>query len=118
MTISADEPDWNVLCSFGLPMNMAQSAESHFPHAAVIENIITASSFLIENRSNINYHRYFDAFKAMLLALKIHYPSKFSEIEKQAGINLSDKFNLDNISGRDIKLRNICLTRIAEYYKI
>jgi hypothetical protein len=84
----------------------------------LINNIIPASLFLIENRNEPEYIRYSDAFKALLLVFKIHYPSIFLVIENKAGLELTELFNLENVSGRDIKLRNICLSRVAENYKV
>jgi len=117
MTVHTEEPDWNILSDFGLPISTNQTVNSDCSYNMVIKNIILASNFLIENKNDVNYNRLYDAFKALLLALKIHFPSKFLEIEKNAGMELTAIFDLDNISGRDIKLRNICLSNIAEYYK-
>ena len=118
MSVTATEPDWNLLSEFGLPINIRQSGKTHYSYDTVINNIILASLFLIENRNDPEYNRYSDAFKALLLVLKIHYPTKFLEIENKAGLELTCLFNLDNVSGRDIKLRNICLSRVAENYKM
>ncbi len=118
MSVTTKEPDWNLLSAFGLPINIRQFGKTHYSYDTVINNIIFASLFLIENRNDPEYNRYSDAFKALLLVLKIHYPSKFLEIENKAGFELTGLFNLDNVSGRDIKLRNICLSRVAENYKM
>jgi len=72
---------------------------------------------LMEKKKNTYYNRHLDAFKTLLLALKIYYPSKFRQIEDSNGIELIALFDLDNISGRDIKYRNICLFNLSEYYK-
>jgi len=116
MTVTAKKSDWNVLFNFGMPMNIQQTGNSYFSYDKVVENIITASIFLIKNKNVINYNRYSDSFKALIIALKIRYPSRFQEIEKKADFDLSAMFDLDNISGRDIKLRNISLHRFVEYF--
>ncbi len=117
MTAKSKEPDWNVLFHFGLPMNIEQSGNVVSPYEEVFKNIILSSHFLIENKNNREYNRYSDSFKALLLALKIHYPSKFIEIEKKTGLDLTVSFNLDDVSGRDIKLRRLCLSGVANYFK-
>jgi len=117
MTAKTKEPDWNVLFNFGLPMNIAQSGNIVSQYEEVFKNIVLSSHFLIENKNNINYNRYSDSFKALLLALKIHYPSKFIEIENRTGFDLTVSFNLDNVSVRDIKLRRLCLSGIVNYFK-
>jgi len=117
MTDPIKEPDWTILSVFGMPINIVQTGKSEISYDEVFQNIICASLFLTENRININYNQHYDAFKAMLLALKIHYPSKFLVIENQSGSDLTSLFKLNDIFGRDIKLQRICLSKIAEYFK-
>jgi hypothetical protein len=117
MTVSKNEPDWEILSVFGMPINIAQTGEPEISYDDIIQNIIYASEFLTKNRSNTDYNRYYDAFKAMLLALKIHYPSKYFEIENKTGSDLNALFDLNIISGRDIKLQRISLSQISEFFK-
>lgn len=112
------EPDWNILILYGLPMNIQHSTKPDFSYNAVIKNIVLASRFLADKKGDVAYQRNFDAFKALLLSLKIHYPTKFKQIEYKTGMELTGLFDLNNISGRDIKLRNICLYTIAEYHRV
>ncbi len=117
MTDSIKEPDWKILSVFGMPINIVQTGKSGITYTMVFNNIILASEFLTETRYNLDYNRHYDAFKAMLLALKIHYPSKYSEIEKKTGSDLNALFDLNIISGRDIKLQRISLSEISEFFK-
>jgi hypothetical protein len=117
MTYSIKEPDWEILTIFGMPINIIQTGKTDISYSQVFQNIISASSFLLKNISNTNYNRHYDAFKAMLLALKIHYPSKYAEIEKKTGSDFTSLFDLNNISGRDIKLQRISLSKIADFLK-
>lgn len=115
LRISAKEPDWNVLYNFGLPLNTGNAGKQKYKYSIIVSNIITAVQFLLENKHDVNYGRHYDAFKAMLLALKTHYPTRFIEVEKMCGINISESFDLGNVQGRHIKLRNICLARMSGY---
>jgi hypothetical protein len=117
MTVSKNEPDWGILSVFGMPINIAQTGEPEISYDDAIQNIVYASEFLTENRRDTDYSRHYDAFKALLLALKIHYPSKFLAIENRGGFDLTDLFKLNDISGRDIKLQRICLSKITDYFK-
>jgi len=117
MTDPIKEPNWEILSVFGMPINIAKTGKSESSYDEVFQNIIFASLFLTENRRNIDYNRHYDAFKAMLLALKIHYPSKYNEIENKTGSDLTSLFDLNNISGRDIKLQRISVSEIAEFFK-
>ncbi|MCP4129534.1 MAG: hypothetical protein GY754_00835 [bacterium] len=111
-----EEPSWNVLFNFGLPLNISDTTINKYNYTTVVKNIIIASNFLLENKQNADYMRHFDSFKALLLALKTHYPSKFKEITKEAHTDLSSAFNLDTIQGKHIKLRNICLSNLSSYF--
>lgn len=117
MTDSIKEPDWEILSVFGMPINIVQTGKSEISYDAIIHNIIYASEFLKDNRNNSDYNRHYDAFKAMLLALKIHYPSKYNEIENKTGADLTSLFDLNIISGRDIKLQRISVSGIAAFFK-
>ncbi|PKL16037.1 MAG: hypothetical protein CVV49_18315 [Spirochaetae bacterium HGW-Spirochaetae-5] len=117
MTDSIKEPDWKILSTFGMPINIVEKGKPEISYGEVFLNIISASQILTENRSNKDYNRHYDAFKAMLLALKIHYPSKYFEIENKTGSDLNDLFDLNNISGRDIKLQRISLSQISDFFK-
>ena len=116
MKLSAKEPDWNVLYNFGLPLNTGNAKKQKYKYSTIAANIISAGQFLLENKNNVSYRRHYDAFKALLLALKTHYPTRYKEIEKMGGINLSEYFELANVQGRHIKLRNICLAGMSGYF--
>jgi transcriptional regulator with XRE-family HTH domain len=115
--ITSKEPDWDALISFGLPANMSGIKNKKYKYSEILKNIICASRFLSENKHDMNYARRYDAFKAMLLALKTHYPARFREIEQKHFADLSHTFQLKKIEGRHIKLRNICLGGMSGYFK-
>ncbi len=116
LRVVTKEPDWNVLFNFGFPLNIRDNRKRKYKYNTVSKNIILASQFLLENKHNVNYMRHYDSFKALLLSLKIHYPSKFSKIENDCHINLSASFDLNNIQGRHIKLRNICIFNMCRFF--
>lgn len=107
-------PEWDILTAFGLPLN-SRNEEGFIPdYKTVFDNMIIASRYLAGAASK---DRYYESFKALLISLRIHYPTEFSKIEKASGLNLSESFHLDEITGREIKLRNISLALISSYYK-
>ncbi len=115
--IKAKEPDWNALHSIGMPLNLKDYRDNKYSYKIMVKNIIFAAQFLIENRENINYQRHYDSFKALLLALKIHYPTRFARIENDFNVDFSASFELINIYGRHIKLRNICIYDLSKYIR-
>ncbi len=110
-------PDWSILIKFGLPVNSRDSENTVPDYDKVEKNLILASQYLMGKKRDENNGRYYDSFKALLIALKIHFPSEFKRIEKIAGIDFNEAFELYNITGRDIKLRNISLSLISSYYR-
>ena len=116
LKVVAKEPDWNVLFNFGLPLNIDNNRKRKYKYKTVVKNIILSSYFLLENKHNVNYMRHYDSFKALLLALRTHYPSKFRKIEDEYRINFSTSFDLNNIQGKHIKLRNICVFNLSSFF--
>ncbi len=117
MTEKNAMPDWDILISFGMPLNTRREIYDLPGYDNVAANIINAARYLMQNRNEPYNGRYYDSFKALLLALKIHYPSEFRRIEYLSGMDLINVFELDNVSGRHIKLRNISLPLISRYYR-
>lgn len=112
---SAIAPDWNALFYFGMPLNVSGNPKRKYRYNTIVRNIYLASEFLFENKYNAVYARHYDSFKALLLALKTHYPSKFNEIKNKYKTDFP-AFDLFQLQGRHIKLRNICLSRLAIYF--
>lgn len=112
---SPAEPDWKALAYFGMPLNISGYTGQKYKYNVISRNICMASAFLSENRYNPLYARHYDAFKALILALKTHYPSRLEAIREKYKIYLS-AFNLSQIQGRHIKLRNICLPLLVKYF--
>lgn len=117
MSCQLGKPDWSILINFGLPVNPRQETHDTPGYVSVVQQIINAAKFLSGTDDIPHNSRYYDSFKALLLALKIHYPSEFRKIENSAGMDFVKSFELDNISGRHIKLRNIALSLISSYYR-
>lgn len=111
------EPDWTILEAYGLPLNMREPAGAGFSHTDVVKNIIIASRYLYGRRGIYTDARYYDSFKALLLALKIHYPAEYMSIKDISGMDLDEMFMLDHVLGRHIKLRNIALGLMSRYYR-
>jgi len=107
-------PQWDILAAFGLPLNSRNQVGLIPDYKTVFDNMVFASHYFAVS---VSRDRYYESFKALLVSLKIHYPTEFGKIEKASGLNLSESFHLDIITGRDIKLRNISLALISRYYK-
>jgi hypothetical protein len=119
VTLSQDkykEPDWNVLYNFGLPVNVPNVKKNNYNYNIILKNLILAADFLIKNKHDINYIRYYDGYKSLLLALKTHYPEKLKKIEDRYSVNFSKLYDLKKIEGKHIKLRNICLYSLSQYF--
>lgn len=117
LKIVAQEPHWNVLYHWGLPLHVDDARKQKYSYKETMEQLKWAAHFLVENKHHVAYRRHWDSFKALLLALKTHYPSRFKQCERYSKINFSNVFNLDVIEGRHIKLRNICLFSLSRYFR-
>ncbi len=72
-------PEWDILTAFGLPLNSRNEAGFIPDYKTVFDNMIFASRYLAGSASR---DRYYESFKALLVSLRIHYPTEFSKIEK------------------------------------
>lgn len=116
MTEKRGLPDWDVLINFGLPVNSRRTSKRLPDYNAVEKHLIIASEYLKDKKNDKDDGRYYDSFRSLLIALKIHYPSEFKRLEQAAGSDFNEAFELNRISGRDIKLRNISLNIVSSYY--
>lgn len=112
--ISAKEPNWNILESFGFAMHLDSETLINADTLSFLKELKLAMSFLSENRNTAGYERHCDCLKALLLAIQIHYPSLFQKLHGKDWRNISEAFELDKIQGRHIKLRNISLSILSE----
>jgi len=111
------EPDWNILINFGLPLNPARETDIFPDYDDVVHQITVAARFFYWHGVEPHNGRAYDSFRALLLALKIHYPSEFFRIEQIADMDFVKLFKLETVSGRDIKLRNLSLPMISRYFR-
>lgn len=112
--IVSKEPKWDNLYSCGIPLTTTHSPKSKINF---LKSILTAHDFLAENFYNPHFERHKDAYKAFLLALYTHYPTKFKNIELLLGMNLKKTWSLDKYEGKHIKLRNISLALLSQRFK-
>jgi len=113
-----EEPDWGFLSSIGWPMIDSYQQKERAKRVSwtrVSGEIIYAAKYILRNRNEFSDDRHFDAMKALLFALKTHYPTKFRELEAILGPKFLKPYELAEIRGRDIKLRNISLGRLYKY---
>lgn len=94
MNEQVSKPDWNILINFGLPLNSRQKMDKSPDYSEVVHHIVLAADYLLHHSQARRNGRYFDSFKALLLSLKIHYPSEFRKIELAAGTDLTKIFKL------------------------
>lgn len=115
--VAPTDPNWEVLCAFGLALDLGASKRTAASIRTFLIELDRAMTFVLEHRDNSNYARHADCIKALLLALKLHYPALFRKLEKQNFRKISDCFKLNQIEGRHIKLRNISLGLLARRLK-
>jgi transcriptional regulator with XRE-family HTH domain len=113
LTIEPEQPNWMTLAYFGMPITCHDHTEVNYSEKELVRNITICAPYLAIKNTDISLQRARDAFKALLLALMTHYPTKFKKIVRKSKLDLIKLFNLHQISGRDIKLRNICVARLA-----
>lgn len=114
--VRLSEPNWDVLQGYGLPLNLSRNQAKPASKSEFIKELCHAAAFVQENKSNVLFSRHYDSVKAVLLGIKIHFPSLFSKIQK-GFLPVISRFHLNEISGRDIKLRNIALALLSRELK-
>lgn len=107
LAVKAREPKWKVLCYFGLPMAGYRPAKSSVHQ--FLSALAQACAFFSERGPEPAWARHFDALKALLFALQIHYPTLYARLRKRPGPDFEVVFRMDEVEGRHIKLRNIAL---------
>lgn len=117
MTVTAREPDWNALCYMGMPLSAFRAGKRRYGPRVVGRNLALALRFLPGKSGDARFQRHYDAFRVMLLAILGHYPTRFRRLESEQGMDIASEFRLRDVTGRMIKLRNICLPRLSGYFK-
>jgi hypothetical protein len=110
-------PDWNLLIAFGMPLN---PRGQHPAQPSFDEVWIALRAAVVFARDSSGFQadgRLKDAFKALLLTLKTHYPTLYHRLAGQCACDLHKTFDLGRISGRDIKLRNIALSGVSRFFR-
>lgn len=112
-----NEPNWDLLARMGWPVSLSASKGPKYEEPLTwkkgLREISRASIFIYLNSAERFMEREYDGMKALLFALKTHYPSRFKELKKTLGSDCLEWFELNKIRGRDIKLRNIALGTIS-----
>ncbi len=114
------EPDWNFLIQCGLPLVLESvtkrrgASDARSMRVRFLKELKNACLYLIDEKDRAGMGRMRDGVKALLCSLKTHYPTTFRLFEAQIGAPINKIFELENISGRDIKLRNISLATLSK----
>ncbi len=116
LALTDSEPRWEALASMGMPLEACGAMVGRCSRRAAEEAVVRAIRFLSRVDSDARYGRHRDAFKALLLALATHYPSRFAEYRRRSGVDVETVFDMNEIVGRDIKLRNLCLPALARWF--
>lgn len=116
LQLQAPSPDWAYLSLYGIAVTIEAPGSATLERKRFWTEINRAVVYVLSDTSLDE--RYKDALKAMLLCLKGHYPNEFNKLENrlQNTLHLSKAFKLEEIRGRDIKLRNITLSKFAKAY--
>ena len=107
------QPDWDELIKLGFPLsteNMSGIVD-HFDSTLFFHQINRSLDFLSFHNETAEFQRHRDAMKGFILALKTHYNTLFQQINHPFANSLAQ----ESVQGRDIKLRNIALERVARY---
>lgn len=107
---SMREPHWNFLKLFGIPVSISGKAK---PFEQAWQELRYSIEFLYHHQSDRSLGRFRDGVKAIVLTLKTHYPSLFDDLRLVTPSDQIQSLNLNEIRGRDIKLRNIALGSMA-----
>lgn len=107
--------DWDLLAALGLPLNPLRVRHprrsedalcSHLERA--LEEVLTRSEAVQDDRE-----RKIEALQALLLAIRLHYPSLYRR--RLARSPRVRSLSTDDPSGRVVKLVRIALAALAEY---
>lgn len=111
------EPDWAALADFGLMVNVPGGVPGRYSPAQAVAGLRAAVFFLLDKKHSRQWERHYDAFKALLIALQIYYPSSYKTLKNDTGIDLDSVFELNQVAGRHIKLYNMSLQAVSRYFK-
>ncbi len=117
LALTEREPRWDALAFMGMPLETRARGTGRCSRRSVDEAVVGAIRFLSRKDAGAGYGRHRDAFKALLLTLATHYPSRFAEYARRSGVDVVAVFGMDVIAGKDIKLRNLCLPALARWCK-
>ena len=103
-------PDWQKLISFGMPLEMEPSSQKNAALDEGIQELKKGVTFFLVHPKE-RQSRLYDAFRGLLLALSHHFPSLFSIAFPDQTILRA--LQLSHITSRDIKFRQLALSRIS-----
>lgn len=115
LKIARREPCWQILCEAGLPLYLTEEvhrASVPIDEHNLFEQMERAHLYLQENLTDRALAKHRDAYKALLFALRSHYMSVFAQLTGRLG-DLATMWELDRITGKDLKLRDIAVSRIS-----
>ncbi len=105
--------DWDALCALGLPLLQREARSVERRPAVLARHLRCAIAELSEPEGRAGAGRRRDAVRALLLALRDHFPRVFRE--HLAGAVLGSEILADQWTGREIKLTRIARRSLAEY---
>jgi DNA-binding XRE family transcriptional regulator len=108
------EADWDALATFGLPLRPARTRRRRVRSAAALRALLLPA--LVEVRSSKDAddrERKVEALRALLLALRDHYPSVFRR--ELAGSPAVRPFVPANPTGRVVRLARMARAMLGEY---
>ena len=113
LEIRKKEADWDVLSALGLPLVSRSGKKVELDPDLLINQIRLAAMELDGVDRLPDHERKLESFQALLLALKVHYPSMFNK--RIVGSSLLEALIPDRPSGRVIKLKRVVERSLSEY---
>ena len=106
----ATRPDWDELCALGLPLTGAQGPDRVRTADRLAHALLPA---LLDVARRTGSGREAEALKALLLALKLHFPGFWTAHLSRSP--LAKRMVAPSPAGREIKLYRIARAALAEY---
>lgn len=106
------EAIWDRFAFHGAPLSVLRPVDVTPTQTSLIEAIADAERSLLAKPNQAAFGRKRDAFVALLLAVRLHYPDFF---ERFVFPRLHKDWMAQDSDGKVIKLKRICVQTLADY---
>lgn len=108
-----EKVDWDALVALGLPLAPSTPKTIRRGEKVLAKHLRLGAMELSKNAWDLEKGRKVEAFQALLLGLKLHFPSFYARYVASSPI--VSQFEPEVLTGRLIKLERIAVARLAEY---